>query len=104
MPPRSRGPSPPYLKRMYLMRLLLAASAIALLVAAPAVAQSAISPGDKTKSPAALHPEARVEQAKPGSAAARVEERPVQPRHSAAVSGHVLPYTATAGTLTIRDN
>jgi carboxypeptidase C (cathepsin A) len=85
------------------MRFLLAASAIALFAAGPAVGQSASSSGDKAKSLDALHSEAMIEQAKSGYADAPVEERTVQTRHSAAVSGRVLPYTATAGTLTIRD-
>ena len=85
------------------MRLLLAASALALLAAGPAKAQSAKSE-DKGKSLDALHSEAMIEQAKSGYADAPVEERTVQTRHSAAVSGRAVPYTATAGTLTIRDN
>ena len=86
------------------MRLLPAASAIALLVAAPALAQSAnAAGGDKAKSLDALHSEAMIEQAKSGYADAPVEERTVQTQHSAAAGGRVLPYTATAGTLTIRD-
>jgi carboxypeptidase C (cathepsin A) len=89
------------------MRLLLAASAIALLAAGPAVAQSNSSGssggGDKTKSLDALHSEAMIEQAKSGYADAPVDERTVQTQHSAAADGRVLPYTATAGTLTIRD-
>jgi carboxypeptidase C (cathepsin A) len=85
------------------MRLLLAASAIALLAASPALAQSTGSSGDKAKSLDALHSEALVEQAKSGYADAPVDERTVQTRHSAAVNGRTLPYTATAGTLTIRD-
>jgi carboxypeptidase C (cathepsin A) len=85
------------------MRFLLAASALALLAASPALAQSASSSGDKAKSLDAIHSEALIEQAKSGYADAPVEERTVQTRHSAAVSGRVLPYTATAGTLTIRD-
>jgi carboxypeptidase C (cathepsin A) len=86
------------------MRLLLAASALALL-AAPAIAQSSGAPaGDKAKSLDALHSEALVEAAKSGYADAPVEERTVATRHSAAVSGRNIPYTATAGTLTIRDN
>jgi len=85
------------------MRLLLAASAAALLVASPTLAQSSGSGGDKTKSLDALHSEAMIEQAKNGYADAPVEERTVQTRHSASVSGRVVPYTATAGTLTIRD-
>ena len=61
------------------MRLLLAASAIALLAAAPAVAQSARPAGDdKGKSLDALHSEAMIEQAKSGYADAPVEERTVQ--------------------------
>jgi carboxypeptidase C (cathepsin A) len=86
------------------MRLLLAASAIALLAAAPAGAQSSSPPGgDKAKSLDALHSEAMIEQAKSGYADAPVDERTVQTQHSAAADGRVLPYTATAGTLTIRD-
>ena len=85
------------------MRLLLAASAAALLLSTSALAQSAGSGGDKGKSLDALHSEAMIEQAKSGYADAPVEERTVQTRHSAAVSGRVIPYTATAGTLTIRD-
>ena len=86
------------------MRLLLAASALALF-AAPAIAQSSGgSAGDKAKSLDALHSEAMIDAAKSGYADAPVEERTVQTRHSAAVSGRTIPYTATAGTLTIRDN
>src|SRR3954469_17400802 len=85
------------------MRLLLAASAIALSAASPVLAQSADKSGDKTKSLDALHSEAMIEQAKSGYADAPVEERTVQTRHSASASGRVVPYTATAGTLTIRD-
>ena len=86
------------------MRLLLAASAVALLAAAPAVAQpTASSSSDKAKSLDTLHSEAMIEQAKSGYADAPVDERTVQTRHSASVNGRVLPYTATAGTLTIRD-
>jgi len=85
------------------MRLLIAASAIALLASGPVTAQSAKPSDDKGKSLDALHSEAMIEQAKSGYADAPVEERTVQTRHSAAVSGRVIPYTATAGTLTIRD-
>src|SRR5947209_16751509 len=84
------------------MRILLAATAIAL-VAAPALAQSSASSGDKAKSLDAMHAETLIEQAKSGYADAPIDERTVQTRHSASVSGRVLPYTATAGTLTIRD-
>jgi len=86
------------------MRLMIAASALALLTAAPAVAQSAASSADKAKSLDALHSERLIDEAKTGYADAPVDEKTVQTRHSAAVSGRVLPYTATAGTLTIRDN
>ena len=85
------------------MRLLLAASAAAFLLSTSALAQSAASGGDKAKSLDALHSEAMIEQAKSGYADAPVDERTVQTRHSASVSGRVVPYTATAGTLTIRD-
>src|SRR6476620_1070790 len=85
------------------MRLLLAASAAALLLSSSAFAQSAGSSGEKAKSLDALHSEALVEAAKNGYADAPVEERTVATRHSAAVSGRTIPYTATAGTLTIRD-
>jgi carboxypeptidase C (cathepsin A) len=85
------------------MRLLLAASAAALLIASPALGQSSGSSGDKTKTLDALHSEALIEQAKSGYADAPVEERVVATRHSAAVDGRTVPYTATAGTLTIRD-
>ena len=83
------------------MRLMLAASVLALL-ASPALAQSAS--GDKQKSLDALHSEALIEAAKSGYADAPVDERVVQTRHSASVSGRTIPYTATAGTLTVRDN
>ncbi len=82
------------------MRFSLAAFAAALLAASPALAQAS---GDKPKSLDAIHSEALIEQAKGGYADAPVEERAVQTRHSVAVSGRTLPYTATAGTLTIRD-
>ena len=85
------------------MRLLLAAPAAALLIATSALAQSPGPSGDKAKSLDALHSEALIEQAKGGYADAPVDERGVTTRHSAAVGGRVLPYTATAGTLTIRD-
>jgi len=87
------------------MRHLLAASAIALLIASPAFAQSA-PPGDKaekSKSLDAMHSEALVEMAKSGYADAPVDEKQVTTHHSVAVGGRVLKYTANAGTLTIRD-
>ena len=84
------------------MRLLLAASALALIATSPASAQSAAS-GDKAKSLDAMHSEAMIEQAKTGYADAPVDERLVTTHHSVAVGGRVLKYTANAGTLTIRD-
>jgi carboxypeptidase C (cathepsin A) len=84
------------------MRFLLAASAFALFAAAPAFAQSAGS-GDKQKSLDAIHSEALIDEAKSGYADAPVDEKAVSTRHSIRVGGQVLPYTATAGTLTIRD-
>jgi carboxypeptidase C (cathepsin A) len=84
------------------MRFLLAASAFALFAAAPAFAQSAGS-GDKQKSLDAIHSEALIDEAKSGYADAPVDEKAVSTKHSIRVGGQVLPYTATAGTLTIRD-
>jgi carboxypeptidase C (cathepsin A) len=89
------------------MRLLLAASAVALLVATPAAAQSAASGGgdkDKGKSVAELHGEDLAKQAASAWAGAPVEERTVSTRHTVVTDGRTLPYTATAGTLTIRDS
>src|SRR5206468_1980815 len=88
--------------KICLMRLLLAASAAVLLIASPAFAQSAPS-GDKAKSLDALHSEALIDQAKSGYADAPVDERLVTTRHSVSVGRRALPYTANAGTLTIRD-
>src|SRR3954447_5529535 len=84
------------------MRFLLAASAFALVAANPALAQSTGS-GDKQKSLDAMHSEALIDEAKSGYADAPVDEKVVSTKHSVRVSGQVLPYTATAGTLTIRD-
>jgi carboxypeptidase C (cathepsin A) len=85
------------------MRFLIAASAAALLFSTSALAQNATPSGDKAKSLDALHSEQMIEQAKSGYADAPVDERTVQTRHSASVSGRTIPYTATAGSLTIRD-
>jgi carboxypeptidase C (cathepsin A) len=79
------------------MRLIHAFSALALLAASPAFAQ------DKPDSLDAAHKEAMVEAAKQGWADAPVEERAVVTRHSVNAQGRTLRYTATAGTLTIRD-
>jgi hypothetical protein len=61
------------------MRHLLAASAIALLIASPAFAQSAPSgdKADKSKNLDAMHSEALVEMAKSGYADAPVDEKQV---------------------------
>jgi carboxypeptidase C (cathepsin A) len=93
----------PYQKKSLPMRPLIAASALALAISAPAFAQSASSSGDKAKSLDALHAEALIDQAKSGYADAPVDERMVSTHHSVSVGGRTLPYTATAGTLTIRD-
>ena len=82
------------------MRLPIILLATASVLASPALAQSA---PDKSKSLDALHSEALIDAAKSGYADAPVDERVVSTRHSVAVSGRNLPYTATAGTLTIRD-
>jgi len=84
------------------MRFMLAASAAALLFSTSALAQNTGASGDKAKSLDAIHSEQMIEQAKSGYADAPVEERTVQTRHSASVGGRTIPYTATAGTLTIR--
>src|SRR4051794_23017394 len=84
------------------MRFLLAASAFALVAANPALAQSTGS-GDKQKSLDAMHSEALIDEAKSGYADAPVDEKVVSTKHSIRVGSQVLPYTATAGTLTIRD-
>lgn len=91
------------------MRLLLAASVAALTLASPAMAQSepSSSPGgehDKTKSVEDLHKEALAREAASAWPGAPVEERTVSTHHTALVDGRSLPYTATAGTLTIRND
>ena len=90
------------------MRLLLAASALAFVCASPAFAQASASPdkesSDKGKSLEAIHADEMIQEAKTGYTDAPVDERVVSTRHSASVSGRTLPYTATAGTLTIRDD
>ena len=78
---------------------ILAASA-ALLFSTASFAQAA----DKPKSALdAAHAEVMIDQAKTAYADAPVEERAVTTRQSASVDGRDFPYTATAGTLTIRD-
>jgi carboxypeptidase C (cathepsin A) len=86
---------------MRLMSLFCAAAALAV---SPAFAQS--SPGgggDKAKSVEELHNEALNREAASVWNGAPVEERTVSSQHSAVVDGRTLPYTATAGTLTIRN-
>ena len=86
------------------MRHSLILLASACLVASPAFAQSAPQGDkDKGKSLDAIHSEQLIDEAKSGYADAPVDERTVASRHSVAVNGRTLPYTATAGTLTIRD-
>jgi len=90
------------------MRLISLFCATAALAVSPAFAQSAPgggSPGggDKVKSVEDLHKEALNKEAASVWNGAPVEERTVSTRHSAIVDGRTIPYTATAGTLTIRD-
>lgn len=106
------------------MRILPAVSALALILASPALAQRPVplptvpaateAPGTikeagapaaaKDKGLEAVHAQYMIDQAKTGYADAPVAERLVTTRHSASVSGRTLPYSATAGTLTIRDS
>jgi carboxypeptidase C (cathepsin A) len=89
------------------MRLLSILSAAALLAVSPAFAQSSPSSSggdrDKAKSVDDLHKEAMSKEAASAWPGAPVEERTVSTRHSAVADGRTLPYSATAGTLTIRD-
>ena len=86
---------------MHRLSLLCAAAA---LIVSPALAQSApAGGGDKGKSVDELHSEALSKEAADAWANAPVDERTVSTRHSAVVDGRTLPYSATAGTLTIRD-
>ena len=91
------------------MRLISLFCATAALAVSPAFAQSAPgggSPGggDKAKSVEDLHKEELNKEAASVWTGAPVEERTVSTRHSASVDGRTIPYTATAGTLTIRDD
>ena len=90
------------------MRLLTFFCAAAVLAVSPAFAQSAPGGGgggdkDKGKSVDDLHQEALAKEAASAWNGAPVDERTAQTRHSAVVDGRTVPYTATAGTLTIRD-
>jgi carboxypeptidase C (cathepsin A) len=87
------------------MRLLSLFCAAAVLAASPAFAQS--PPGgdkDKGKSVEQLHKEDLAKEAANGWQGAPVDERTVSSHHAVSVDGRTLKYTATAGTLTIRDN
>ena len=91
------------------MRLTSLFCAAAALAVSPAFAQSApgggsASGGDKVKSVEDLHKEALNREAAAVWNGAPVEERTVSTRHSASVDGRNIPYTATAGTLTVRDD
>jgi carboxypeptidase C (cathepsin A) len=86
------------------MRLLSLFCAAAVLAVSPAVAQS--SPGgdkDKGKSVEELHKDALAKEAAKAWTGAPVEEQTVSSGHSVSVDGRALKYTATAGTLTIRN-
>ena len=88
------------------MRFFTLFCAAAVLAVSPAFAQS--SPGgggdkDKGKSVEELHNDELAKQAASAWNGAPVEERTVSTRHSAVIDGRTIPYTATAGTLTIRD-
>jgi carboxypeptidase C (cathepsin A) len=89
------------------MRSISLFCAAAALAITPAFAQS--SPGggggdkDKTQSVEELHNQALNKEAASAWTGAPVEERTVSSHHSASVDGRALKYTATAGTLTIRD-
>ncbi len=83
------------------MRLPLLALAM---LSAPAFAQDA-RPAAKSpaSSPAQSHAEAMKQEAEAGWATAPVAEQEVTHRDAVTVGGRRLPYTASAGTLTIRD-
>ena len=85
------------------MRLLSLFCAAAALSVSPAFAQSAPGGDSKGKSVEDLHKDALAKEAASAWTGAPVEERTVSTRHTAVVDGQTLPYTSTAGTLTIRD-
>jgi carboxypeptidase C (cathepsin A) len=88
------------------MRLFALFCAAATLAFSPAFAQSAPGSGgdkDKGKSVEELHKDDLAKAAATAWLGAPVEERTVSSRHTAIVDGRKLPYTATAGTLTIRN-
>ena len=67
------------------------------------LAQTKADGADKVKSVEARSQETAAAEAEAGWARAPVEEQAVVTRHSVNVRGRNLPYTATAGTLTIRN-
>lgn len=86
------------------MRTLSIFCAAAALAVSPAFAQSASDSGDsKGKSVEQLHKEVLAKEAAAGWPGASVNERTVSTQHTAVVDGRSIPYTATAGTLTIHD-
>jgi carboxypeptidase C (cathepsin A) len=90
------------------MRFFSLFCAAAALAVSPAIAQSASSPAaggdkDKGKSVEQLHSEALAKEAASAWTGAPVDERTVSSRHTVVADGRTLNYTATAGTLTIRD-
>ena len=84
------------------MRLLYAFSAVALVMAVPAVAQPDTGP-DKGKSVEELHKQEQANAANDAWKGAPVDEQLVSSHRTASVDGRTLKYSATAGTLTIRD-
>ena len=83
---------------------LFCAAAAAALAVGPASAQS--SPGgggDKGKSVEELHKDDLAKEAASAWTGAPVDERAVSTHHSVSAGARALRYTATAGTLTIRD-
>jgi carboxypeptidase C (cathepsin A) len=91
-----------------MQRLMISAfAAVSLLATAPALALAA--PGDAKPAAdakqdlAKKHKDTLVEEAEAAWARAPVDEQETVTHHSVAVNGRTLKYTATAGTLTIRD-
>jgi carboxypeptidase C (cathepsin A) len=74
-----------------------------LFAAAPIAAQDAPRPGREERSVNQTNAERQRSEAEAGYANAPVAEQAVSRRASVAVDGRTLPYTATAGTLTVRD-
>jgi carboxypeptidase C (cathepsin A) len=87
------------------MRLPLLFCAAAALAISPVVAQPAGSGNDKDKGKSVeeLHNDTLARQAAGAWAGAPVDETTIPSHHSVVVGGRTLKYTATAGTLTVRD-